>query len=178
MHRVFYILLVLFFGPSRTTSQLPPQCFKPSGSSCDWYRDCLDKKYPCEASGYPYALAYADKFCKLYDTRKSLFSPEEWKWVSGVRKCLQEALVPVLRQTTKATCKEIRKKGFESHAPCYLKPDKNIPSICDLGCDVYFKVFKVIKGSFTSFNTAWEVIKAMWFIAKKCGFTCSLMTLR
>ena len=30
------------------TTSLPSKCYSPSGDSCDWYRNCLEKKYPCE----------------------------------------------------------------------------------------------------------------------------------
>ena len=32
------------------TTLLPPECYSPSGDSCDWYRNCLERKYPCEAT--------------------------------------------------------------------------------------------------------------------------------
>lgn len=37
------------FTASPTTS-LPADCYSPSGDSCDWYRNCLEKKYACEAT--------------------------------------------------------------------------------------------------------------------------------
>lgn len=154
-----------------------PSCLSPTGSSCDWYPNCLEKKYPCESSSYPYAISYAYKFCKLYDAKKYLFSAEEWDWVSSVRKCLQVTLAPVLNQTSAPSCQDIRSKGFKSHAPCYLSPSPGAPSICNLGCDVYLKVFRVIKGSLTSWDSFWEMMKASWYIVKQCGFTCSLTSL-
>lgn len=153
---------------------LTPDCYSPSGSSCDWYPNCIHKKYPCDASSHSYAMAYAYKYCKLYDHRKSLFSPDEWAWVSGVRRCLQVALVPVLKQSTKPTCQEIHDKGFKSHAPCYVNPGQGVPSICKLGCAVYIKIFRVIKSSLNSWYTFWEMMKATWHISKQCGFKCSI----
>ncbi|KAJ7383120.1 hypothetical protein OS493_030651 [Desmophyllum pertusum] len=38
------------------TTSLPPECYRPSGDSCDWYRNCLEKKYHCEASSNDYAI--------------------------------------------------------------------------------------------------------------------------
>lgn len=156
------------FNHSLNTS-LPSQCYSPSGSSCEWYRNCLERKYPCEASSNAYAIRYAEKFCKLYDKRYTLFSADGQKWVDGVRKCLQVVLVPLLRPWMKPTCQEIRKTAFASHTPCYLHPGKGVPSICDLGCWEYFKIFWTIKGSFTELDTAWESIKGMWNIGSKCG---------
>ncbi|XP_078357857.1 uncharacterized protein LOC144642697 [Oculina patagonica] len=149
---------------------LPSECHNPSGDSCDWYRNCLEKKYPCEATSNPYAIKYAEKFCKLYGKRYSSFSPDAQRWVDGVRKCLQVVLVPLLRPGTKPTCQEIREKAFASHTPCYLHPGKDVPSVCDLGCWEYFKIFWTIKGSFTQSDTAWESIKGMWNIGTKCGW--------
>lgn len=150
-------------------TSLPSQCYSPSGGSCDWYRNCLERKYPCEATSNAYAIRYAEKFCKLYDKRYTLFSADGQKWVDGVRKCLQVVLVPLLRPWMKPTCQEIRKTAFASHTPCYLYPGKGVPSVCDLGCWEYFKIFWTIKGSFTKLDTAWESIKGMWNIGTKCG---------
>ncbi|KAL9982541.1 hypothetical protein ACROYT_G004595 [Oculina patagonica] len=151
------------------TPPLPSECHSPSGDSCEWYRDCLEKKYPCEATSNAYAIKYAQTFCKLYGKRYSSFSPDAQKWVDGVRKCLQVVLVPLLRPGTKPTCQEIREKAFASHTPCYLHPAKDVPSICDLSCGEYFKIFWTIKGSFTQLDTALESIKGMWNIGTKCG---------
>ncbi len=153
------------------TTSLPPECYSPSGDSCNWYRNCLEKKYPCEASRNAYAIKYAEKFCKLYDDRYSVFSEDAKKWVDGVRKCLQVALVPLMRPWMSSTCKEIRERAFASHTPCYLNPDKDVPSICDLGNLQYWKIFWTIKRSFFVLDTAWESIKGFWNIANTCNFT-------
>lgn len=151
------------------TTRLPPACYSPSGDSCEWYRNCLEKKYPCEVTSNGYAIRYAEKFCGLYDKRYSLFSSEGRKWVDAVRKCLQVSLVPLLRPWYSLTCQEIRQKAFASHTPCYLNPDKDAPSICDLDCSDYFKIFWTIKGSFVKMDTAWESIKGVWNIGGTCG---------
>ncbi|KAJ7388475.1 hypothetical protein OS493_037385 [Desmophyllum pertusum] len=151
------------------TTSLPSECYSPCGDSCDWYRNCLEKKYPCEATSNAYAIRYAETFCKLYDKRFSSFSQDAQKWINGVRKCLQVVLVPLLRPWTKPTCQGIRQKAFASHTPCYMHPGKDVPSVCDLGCWQYFKIFWTIKGSFTALDTAWESIKGMWNIGTKCG---------
>ena len=56
------------------TTLLPPECYSPPGDSCDWYRSCLEKKYPCEATSNGYAIKYAEHFCKLYDQSYAKFS--------------------------------------------------------------------------------------------------------
>ena len=138
-------VLLVFAQHGWATTSLPAECYNPSGNSCDWYRDCLEMKYPCESTSNPYAIRYAETFCKLYHKRYSLFSSDAQKWIDGVRKCLQVTLVPLLSSLPKPTCQEIRKKAFASHTPCYLNPGKDVPSICDLGCHEYFKIFWTIK---------------------------------
>lgn len=151
------------------TTSLPLECYSPSGDSCDWYRNCLEKRYPCEDTSNAYAIKYAEKFCRLYGDRYSLFSPEGRKWVDAVRKCLQVSLVPILRPWRKLSCEDIRQWAFNSHTPCYLDPDKGAPSICDLDCQDFFKIFWTIKGSFIQLDTSWETMKGMWNIGGRCG---------
>ena len=151
------------------TTSLPPACYSPSGDSCDWYRNCLEKKYPCEDTSNAYAIRYAEKFCNLYSSRYSNFSSNGQKWVDAVRKCLQASLVPLLRPWYNPTCQELRQKAFASHTPCYLNPDKYAPSICDLDCSDFFKIFFTIKGSFIQLGTAWQSLKGMWNIGSSCG---------
>ena len=157
-----------------TNRSLPAECYSPAGDSCDWYRNCLEKKYPCEHTSNAYAIRYAEKFCMLYDKRYSSFSLDGKKWVDGVRKCLQVALVPLLRPWKNPSCEQIRKTAFASHTPCYLHPDKDVPSICDLDCSEYFKIFWTIKGSFTELDTAWESVKGIWNIGSKCGVSSQI----
>jgi hypothetical protein len=129
----------------------------------------LEKKYPCEATSNAYALEYAEKFCRLYGEKKSWFTEKGQRWMNGVRKCLQVSLVPLLRPWNNPTCQEIREKAFASHTPCYLNPDKNVPSVCDLDGVEFYKIFFIIKGAFLDLDTAWESIKGMWNIGKECG---------
>ena len=151
------------------TTPLPPECYSPPGDSCDWYRNCLEKKYPCEASSNAYAITYAEKFCRMFEERRSKFNADAQKWMDGVRKCLQVALVPLMRPWNNPTCEEIRAKAFASHTPCYLKPDRDVPSICDLDYSEYLKIFWTIKGTFINLDTAWESLKGFWNIMAECG---------
>ena len=151
------------------TTSLPQECESPKGDSCDWYRNCLEKRYPCEDTSNAYAIKYAEKFCRLYENRSSLFSPEGRKWVDAVRKCLQVSLVPILRPWYTFSCEDIRQWAFDSHTPCYLDPDEGAPSICDLDCQDFFKIFWTIKGSFIQLDTFWETLKGMWNIGARCG---------
>ena len=154
------------------TTSLPSKCYSPSGDSCDWYRNCLEKKYPCEDTSNAYAIKYAEKFCRLFGDRYSIFSSEGRKWVDAVRKCLQVSLVPILRPwNKKLSCKDIRERAFASHTPCYLNPDKDAPSICDLGFKDFLQIFLTIKRSFIQLDTLWESLKGMWNIGTVCAIS-------
>lgn len=156
------------------TTPLPPGCYSPSGHSCDWYRNCLEKKYPCEDTSNAYAIRYAERFCKLYDERYSSFSAAGQKWVNAVRKCLQVNLAPLLRPWFKPTCQEIRDKAFASHTPCYLSSDKDAPSVCNLTCFDFFKIFFTLKGSFVEMDTAVKSFETMLNVESKCPPTSQI----
>ena len=150
------------------TLTLPSECYSPAGNSCDWYLNCLEKKYPCEGSRTAYAITYAKRFCRMFEGLSIKFSADGQKWMDGVRKCLQVALVPLLRPWTTPTCSEIRQTAIASHSSCYLKPDKDVPSICDLDYVQYVKIFWTIKGSFIKLDTAWQSLKGLWNIETEC----------
>ena len=157
------------------TTLLPPECYSPSGDSCYWYRNCLERKYPCEATSSQYAIKYAEHFCKLYDENFGKFSLIGRNWVNRVRKCLQVSLVPLLRpRVDDPSCEEMREKAFASHTTCYLDPGDSVPAVCDLDCSDYFKIFWTIKGSFVKIGTLWESPKGMWNISAKCGRFASI----
>lgn len=155
--------------PGQTsTSTLPVECKFPSGNSCNWYQNCLERKYHCEDTSNAYAIRYAEKFCLLYE-RRALFSPEGQKWVDAARRCLQLHLVPLVRPWVAATCNQMRQGVFTTHIPCYLSPEQNVSSICDLNCTDYFRIFWTIRGSFSKLDTAWESLKGLWNIETTCS---------
>ena len=128
---------------------LPAWCHSPDGTSCSWYRECLSKAYPqCKDDDDEYAIKYAEKFCKLYDKNLKDFSTQGKNWVNAVRKCLQLKLVPVIDATRQKTCTELKSAAFETHTPCYLKPDSSAPSYCDLSIGDRLRVFWTIKSAF------------------------------
>ena len=154
-------------------TSLPSFCYSPSGTSCQWYGSCLERKYPCRRTANADPLRYAEEICWLYNKRKGIFSSDGRKWVDGVRKCLQVELVPLLRPWNKPTCQEIGKTAFESQVSCYMKPDEGVPSICDLDCKEYFKIFWVIKGYVFNVETNGESLSGLWNIDDKCGSNSS-----
>ena len=47
------------FCASRETvpsENLPLHCYSPRGEDCNWYRECLERRYQCEGTDYGYAI--------------------------------------------------------------------------------------------------------------------------
>ncbi len=146
---------------------LPAWCYSPDGSSCNWYRECLNKAYPsCEDDDDDYAIVFAEKFCKLYDESYSKFSPYGQQWVNAVRKCLQVKLVPLVDTTRVKTCAELKSTAFESHTPCYLNPDQSSLTYCDLSVGDKFRVFWTIKLSI--YTATGPTLKGFLDVRGKC----------
>ncbi len=146
-------------------STLPSTCFSPARDECDWYRSCLERRYPCEDADTGYAISYAEKFCLLYNERQRYFSRKGRLWVNAVRKCLQVALVPLLRIFENTTCADIKQTAFDSHSDCYVSPN-NGPSICDLGCLDWAQVFWTIRSAFVDESV--ESMKGMVEVGGRC----------
>ena len=133
------------------------------GSDCSWYRQCLKQRYPCEEKdGEDYAIEYAHKFCELY-----AFSSNGRQWIDAVRKCLQVALVPLLRPWATISCKTLKETAFESNTPCYLNPGENAVSYCDLLWKDKWKVFWTIKSGVLS--TYLQSLKGAWDVLDGCS---------
>lgn len=116
----------------RNNGTLPPSCYDPDGSSCDWYSNCLEAKYPCRGTGAGYAIEFGMKYCRLFERKLLRFSALGQQWLIAVKKCLQVSLVPLLWRHTRPTCMEIRRTAFLSHVSCWLHPSQGVPSICSL----------------------------------------------
>ncbi|XP_045174251.2 uncharacterized protein LOC123535602 [Mercenaria mercenaria] len=153
--------------PTVVTSAIPDWCFSPSGTECSWYRDCLEKRYPCKEKGNSYALDYAEKFCKLYQNHYSEFDDKGQQWIDAVRKCLQVKLVPILRPFVKTTCEGIKQTAFDSHPGCYLQPDEGKLSICDIGFANWARVFWTVKSAVI--QDARATFKQMLDVVQACG---------
>jgi len=116
-------------------------------------------------------VVYATKFCNLYDKYYSHFSYQGQQWIDAVRKCLQVSLVPLLRPWRSLSCKEVKTIAFNSHVPCYIRPNDQSPqiSICHLGAHDFFSVFWTIKSSLImSVYSSAETIKGLWSIMTDC----------
>ena len=167
---------------------LPEWCLSPSGTECNWYKDCLLKRHPCVTYTTGYAMSYSEKFCNLYKKfqkyRPTLIESQKYrssittqglKWVDAVRKCLQVALVPYIRPWSKPTCGDLKKIAYNSHAPCYLEPLPDAPSICDLDCKDWAHIFWGIKDGFTQ-SFVEPLQGALDVMLGHCGKNFTLMT--
>ena len=129
-------------------SRLEAKCYSPRGENCQWYQNCLARRYDCP-TGENYAIDFALKFCNLYTDNYNDFSIEGRQWVNAVRQCLQLQLVPYLRLWATYTCADIRREAFDSHPSCYIGVR---PSMCELGCADIWRSFVVVNfpdGDFT-----------------------------
>ena len=144
----------LLRGMNPTTTRRPDNpiaswCTSPDGTECLWYRECLNKKYPCQDSENGYTLEYTERFCNTQnhyaDPGAISFSTVGSKWVYAVRKCLQVALVPLIRPWMSPTCKDIKQTALNSQAQCYLSAYPGAPSMCDLSCTDWAKFFWTAK---------------------------------
>ena len=71
------------------TNLAPPFCQSPSGSDCNWYKDCLEATYPCSGTDASYAVDFGEKFCRLYNDNYDWLSSTGRRWVDAARRCLQ-----------------------------------------------------------------------------------------
>jgi len=150
-------------------TRLGPECYSPGGIDCSWYRDCLEERYPCEGTEGGYAIEYAERYCNLFNDHYNSFSPSGQMWVNGVRKCLQVALVPLLRPWLSKSCSDIRTEAFDSHPDCYVNPASGAPSICSLSCSDVWKAFYLVNVVGDALTSApYETGNQMLGVTRKC----------
>ncbi|XP_060559139.1 uncharacterized protein LOC132719395 [Ruditapes philippinarum] len=145
--------------PTVVTSSIPDWCFSPTGSDCSWYKDCLEKRYPCQDEDNSDAMDYAENFCNLYHDHHRKFYTMVQQWIDAVRKCLQVKLVPILRPFVKANCESIKQTALDSYSGCYLHPDEGKPSICTIDLLNLMRIFWTVKGTLVQDATA--ILKQM-----------------
>ena len=145
---------------------LPPSCYSPDGTDCDWYRQCLSRMYDCTGQAN-YAIQYGEKYCKIFMEPNVAFSPQALQWIDAVRRCLQVSLVPLIHLCReRPTCENIRTTAFDSHVPCYVSPYQGF-SVCVLPVSDWLRLFWTIKGSFVS-SAFVETMKASVLVAANC----------
>ncbi|XP_053373226.1 uncharacterized protein LOC128546540 [Mercenaria mercenaria] len=152
---------------SYTPIALPVWCYSLSGRNCVWYRDCLEKHYPCKGQDNSYAIDFSEKFCKLYEQQFTKFNQTGLLWIDAVRKCIQVNFSPVLRIFAHNTCQEIKTIAFDSHSKCYRYPGQEKPSICDLSAGEWWQVFWTLKGAVM--QAATTSFKQMLDVIQTCG---------
>ncbi len=132
--------------PGSLATRLEGYCFHPERTGCEWYSECLEKRYPCRDSPYPYALRYAQPSCENYYRRWHFFSTKGQQWFNTASYCLKTDLVPYLYKSAgPLTCKELQDIAFASHANCYVHPGRNL-SVCTLGLWDWSQVLWTVKG--------------------------------
>jgi len=151
------------------TDVLPPECYSPRGDNCDWYRNCLEVRYPCQNSPDGYAIEFAEMFCKLYSERFNDFSSTGRAWINAVRKCLQVSMVPFMRPWVVKTCADIKREAFNSHPNCYLSPGSGAPGIYSLPLTDMLKSFWLVNFEGGAlYDAPVETGSQMFFVMRRC----------
>jgi hypothetical protein len=131
------------------TSSLPTECMSPDGSNCDWYKNCLERKYSCQGTSAEYLFVYTTTFCNLFIKYKDIFTDRAQRWIDNGRKCLQVALVPFIRPFINGTCQEIHTAGVDTFKPCNIKPYPGDGSICDMTRRDWIRAFWMMKSEYS-----------------------------
>ena len=158
--------------PSSSKTPLPSSCYSPTGSDCEWYHDCLERRFPCVGTSADYAVKYATHFCSAYSRNYDQFSSLGRKWVDAVRKCLQVSLAPLLRECSSGiTCEFILDTAFKSDDCCYLGgaecTPRGTPSMCDVSVNDWITVFVTINDAFFQ-PEAKETFRSAWNVGLNC----------
>jgi hypothetical protein len=143
--------------PYYASIQLPMKCFTNLGKDCNFYAECLEKSRPCANTEHSYAIDYAEKYCKRYESDYEKFSLVGKKWVDSVRMCLQKAVYIYSQPyASNIECKLLKTYAFNSHVDCYLKPDQSDRSIswCNLKARDHYLVVKTVwQAAFYEFSS-------------------------
>nr|CAG8477417.1 150_t:CDS:2 [Entrophospora candida] len=117
------------------TVHITGDCNNPAPNSCNFYTDCLEKKFHCGATGYQ--IKYGLKYCEKFKNSSNLFTSRGKKWITDTMLCLQNALVPTYNSNA-TTCSEITKTAFDSHPDCYVNS-----GLCNIPKD-WYNIFATI----------------------------------
>ncbi len=148
-------------------------CIHIPGTECLWYRDCLEENKPCTKTKHGYAVEFGLKFCQLFSKNRHRFSPIGKKWVDGVTKCLQFALVPLLATSENYTCSDIRKEAFLSHSNCYLAPGEGVPSVCNMSVLDWGLGAELVTNNVGS-SVLYEALAQSFDLMSGCGLQCTV----
>lgn len=146
-------------------SVIPLHCYTPDGNTCSWYQECLETRIPCESTAHPYAITYAEKYCKRFQNNYHKFSKNGKKWVDAVRKCLQESLTHVMYPQINVSCEYVKELAFDTHIDCYRQPSTEIV-LRDLSIGDCWNIFWTVKGAFVDAFS--ETLRGSWPVLKTC----------
>ncbi|RIA91582.1 hypothetical protein C1645_675274, partial [Glomus cerebriforme] len=136
----------------------PINCNNPPLNSCNFYKDCLEKKFNCGTNGYPMRYGFAN--CEKFSKAINRFSNDGKKWVINTMHCLQVALVPIYNNNM-STCSEIETTAFRSHAKCYVDF-----GLCSLPTE-WWTIFQII--DIRDIVGSWEGILQVIETAGRCA---------
>lgn len=138
-------------APVTTPSPALTACRSPTGDSCSWYRDCLNRFIPCpQSSSDEYALNYGNNYCTKYENNLSKFSSKAQKWIGKVKKCLQLALKQYIGNDI--SCGNLKVEAFDSHTKCYVDS-----GFCELPLSDYVEITKLVGNALIPFSGgAWR----------------------
>jgi hypothetical protein len=88
----------------------------------------------CGPTGY--AQSYGLKYCERFMSMQ--FSEAGTGWRDATVQCLVDHLGPISAPSSTASCSEITRTAFKSHAGCYTQPGH---SVCDLPTDEIAQIF-------------------------------------
>ncbi|XP_060551429.1 uncharacterized protein LOC132713008 [Ruditapes philippinarum] len=166
---VIGILIFLVFQPAgAASSDVDQWCYNPPGTDCSWYKQCLVKRFPCEAANDSYAIGFGDTICNDFGKNRPDFSDLGKRWIDETRACLQKQLVPLLSRDN-MTCQGIQKFAFQTHSYCYSTPPKGSPSFCDLPFSDWLHISWIVKQSL--FRETSETVKQILQILGSCAST-------
>ncbi|KAL4232296.1 hypothetical protein ACF0H5_009867 [Mactra antiquata] len=148
---------------------IPSWCYQPPGSDCTWYKQCLAKRFPCEANNDSYAVSFGDKICNDFTKQRSLFSDVGQQWIDTTRACLQKQLASILSAPTSTSCDDIRTFAFNTHAQCYNNPPIGCPSFCELLFSDWLRIAWIVKSSFVleTVRTSYQVTEILGLCIRK-----------
>lgn len=137
------------------------QCSAPVRDTCTFYRDCLETRYHCGASGYP--IGYGEHYCQAFTAAKSKFDENGKRWISDTMLCLQKALVPEATGAKTAVhgCDALSHKAFSTHANCYVDS-----GLCLLGPADWLAIIETV--GLKELVSSCDAIKQTLITAGKC----------
>ncbi|RIB21118.1 hypothetical protein C2G38_2079067 [Gigaspora rosea] len=132
----FISIIIGIFLTIYTVDSITLNCTMPVPNTCNFYTDCLEKKFHCGNKGYPLGIGL--KYCEKFSENAHLFSSSGKEWLSKTKLCLQDSLVPIYENDS-ITCSEIKDEALSSHANCYVSN-----GICLLPSSDWVALFETI----------------------------------